>query len=329
VAALRERLGMALDWRVRLLGAALRRATGPVATMPDSKRRRLREQKVPRPVAHYLNGRRATGVDATDVSLPGASGTLHARVYRPTGNRSPDLPVVVAFHGGGWMFGNLSTAEWLWSELAARVPAVVVAGTYRLAPENAAPAAVDDAFAITAWAVEQAAALGGRPDRLAVVGESSGGTLAASVALRARDCDAFPLRFQALVYPITDLTLSAPSVRAMPHEPVLSSADLTSYVEAYVGPGGDPKDPRLSPLLAGEHRGLPPALIICADHDPLRDDGRRYADRLRSCGVPVETLEVIDSPHGFFTFPQLCRHAAVPALDVLVAALRQAVGAAR
>jgi acetyl esterase len=86
-------------------------------------------------------------------------------------------------------------------------------------------------------------------------------------------------------------------------------------------------DPRLSPLLAGDYRGLPPALIICADHDPLRDDGRRYADRLRSCGVPVETLEVIDSPHGFFNCPQLCRHAAVPALHVLVAALRQAVGA--
>jgi acetyl esterase len=190
---------------------------------------------------------RATGVDATDVSLPGASGTLHARVYRPTGDCSAELPVVVAFRGG-WMFGNLSTAEWLWSELAARVPAVVVAGTYRLAPENAAPAAVDDAFAITAWAVERAADPGGRADRLAVVGENSGGTLAASVALLARDCDAFPLRFQALIYPITDLSLSAPSVRAMPHEPVLSSADLASYVEAYSGPGGDPKSPRLSPL---------------------------------------------------------------------------------
>jgi acetyl esterase len=267
-------------------------------------------------------------VTTTDVSVPGDSAILHARVYRPPGDRSLDLPVVVAFHGGGWMFGDLGTAEWLWSEVSARVPAVVVAGTYRLAPENHAPAALDDAFAITAWVAEHAQELGGRPDRLAVMGESSGGTLAASVALLARDLGVFPLRFQALVYPITDLTLSAPSVQLMPRESVLSTADLRSYVAAYLGPTGHATDPYVSPLLARDHRGLPPALIIGAENDPLRDDGRSYADRLRSCGVAAQLIELPDSPHGFFSFPRLCHRASGPALDVLVAGFRQAVGAA-
>lgn len=159
------------------------------------------------------------------------------------------------------------------------------------------------------------------------MGESSGGTLAASVALLARDRGAFPLRFQALIYPITDLTLSAPSVQLKPQEPVLSTADLSSYVAAYLGPTGDATDPNVSPLLVRDHRGLPPALIIGADHDPLRDDGRRYADRLHSCGVPAQVIELPNSPHGFFSFPHLCHHASGPALDVLVEGLRRAVGA--
>ena len=314
---------MALDWRVRLLGAVLRRVTGPVDKLRENKRQALRNQNAPRRLTDYLNGRRATGVVATDVSVPGTAAPLCARVYQPLGARDADVPVVVAFHGGGWMFGNLDTAQWLWSEVAARVPAVVVAGTYRLAPENPAPAALEDAFAITEWAVEHAAELGGRADLVAVMGESSGGTLAASVALRARDSGAFALRFQALIYPITDLTLSSPSLEELPNQPILSTADLRSYVKAYLGPHGDPTDPDVSPLLAPDHRGLPPALLIGGDHDPLRDDARRYADRLRSAGVQVESVELTNSPHGVFSFPNLCG-ASGPALDVLVGALRHA-----
>lgn len=312
---------MTLDRRVRLLGAVLRRATGPVETMRESKRRALREQEAPRLLTDYLNGRCADGVSAARRTAPGPSGPLGVRVYRPTDVGAPELPVIVAFHGGGWMFGNVDTAEWLWSEVAARVPAVVVAGTYRLAPENRAPAALDDAFAITAWAAEHARELESSPDRVAVMGESSGGTLAASVALRARDSGAFSLRFQALIYPITDLTLSSPSIALLPDEPILSAQDLTAYVKAYLGPEGSGADPDVSPLLAADHRGLPPALIIGAQHDPLRDDGRRYAERLAECGVPVDRVELENSPHGFFSFPNVCR-ASGPALEVLVRALR-------
>jgi acetyl esterase len=293
--------------------------------MPPDKRRALRDAKAPRLLTDHLNGRIAAGVRTTDHSVPTASGPLQVRVYRPTDPEGRELPVVVAFHGGGWMFGNLDTAQWLWSEVAAQVPAVVVAGTYRLAPEHPAPAALEDAFAITAWAVEHARELGGDPARVAVMGESSGGTLAASVALRARDTGEFSLRCQALVYPITDLTLSSPSITSMPDEPILSSADLTAYVQAYLGPNGSPTDPYVSPLLAEDHRGLPAAVVVSADHDPLRDDAVRYAEQLRDCGVPVESIELDDSPHGVFSFPNLCR-ASGPALELLVTALRRALG---
>ena len=316
---------MALDRRERLLGAGLRRATGPVATMTEGKRRALRGQKAPRHLTTLLNGRPVPSVTTTDITVQGASGPLRIRVYRPPRSRSADLPLVVAFHGGGWMFGNLDTAEWLWSEVAARVPAVVVAGTYRLAPEHPAPAALTDALEITSWAAETAAALDANPERIAVMGESSGATLAASVALMARDRAAFPLQFQALIYPITDLTLSSPSVDELSQEPILSSSDLRAYVDAYLGPDGCPTDPSVSPLLAADHRALPPALVIGADHDPLRDDARRYATRLRACGVPVRAVEMSDSPHGFFSFPHLC-HASNPALEVLVDELSRTVG---
>lgn len=316
---------MALDRRVRLLGVVLRRSTGPVVGMPDRKRRALRNPRAPRRLTQYLNGGRAPGVEATDITVGHQSGPLRARVYRPRDSTRGCLPVVVAFHGGGWMFGNLDTGEWLCSELAVRTPAVVVAGTYRLAPENAAPAALEDAFALTSWVVEHATSLGGDAHRVAVMGESSGGTLAASVALLARDLRAFRLRCQLLIYPITDLSLSSASIEEMQREPILSSADLRGYVDAYLGPAGCPTDPRLSPLLAEDHRGLPPALIVVADHDPLRDDARRYAERLRSRGVPVRRIEAIDSPHGFLSFPNLCR-AARPALGALVGGLREALG---
>jgi acetyl esterase len=246
-------------------------------------------------------------------------------VYRPADRASHVfLPVVVAFHGGGWVFGNLDSADWLCSEVAARVPAVVVAAAYRLAPEHPAPAAHRDAAAVTAWVAEHATDLGADRQRLAVLGESSGGTLAATVALAARDSGGPSIAFQALIYPITDLTLSSPSVEELPDEPILQSADLRAYVTLYLGAGGDARDPYVSPLFAPNHAGLPPALVLTGDHDPLRDDGKRYAQRLAECAVPVQHIEQVDSPHGFFSFPNICRGSG-PALEVLTSALRKAL----
>jgi acetyl esterase len=316
---------MTLGWRVRLLGRALAAATGPVAAMSPAKRQALRRQAAPRRLREYLNGKAALGVTRADALVPTPDGDLAVRIYRPaTVASGPGLPVVVAFHGGGWVFGDLGTAEWLFSEVAARVQALVVAVNYRLAPEHQAPAAHRDALRATAWAAEHAAELGGRADRLAVLGESSGATLAAAASLAARDSGGPRIVCQALLYPITDLTLSSPSVAELPDQPILRSADLRAYVDLYLGPDGDPTDPYLSPLLARDHCGLPPALILTADHDPLRDDGRRYAGRLTRSGVPVQHIEYADSPHGFFSFPNICP-AATLALDALTDNLRRAL----
>lgn len=315
---------MSLDLRVRLLGKAVAASTGPIAGMPHDKRERLRNPTAPRRLVEWLNGRRASGVTAADITIPGPAGEIPARVYRPAGWAPPSgLPVVVAFHGGGFVFGNLDTGDWLCSNVCARTPAVVVSVSYRLAPEHPAPAAHLDAYAATSWVAEHAGALGGRADQLAVFGDSSGGTLAASVALAARDNGGPDIVLQALAYPITDLTLSSPSIKQHPHEPLLRAADLRAFVELYLGPTGDPRDPALSPLLAGDHSRLPRALILTADHDPLVDDGRRYAQRLREGGVAVEAVEFAGSPHGFLSFPRHCT-AAAPALETLVSSLGSA-----
>jgi acetyl esterase len=320
---------MGLPWRVRLLGALLARATGPVDAMSPAKREALRAQRAPRPVVALLNGRRAPGVQTTDATVPTPDGEVGIRVYRPASAAGSDLPVAVVLHGGGFVFGTLDSADWLCSSLATAVPAVVVAVDYRLAPEHPAPAAHRDALAATRWVAAHAADLGARADRLALVGESSGGTLAASVALAARDAGGPDIALQALLYPMTDLTLSSPSIRELPHEPILRAADVRAYVRLYLGDGsrGEGRrgtDPLVSPLLAADHGGLPPALVVTADHDPLRDDGRRYAERLARHGVPVQHVEYADSPHGFLSFPLICP-AAAPALDTLTRTLRRAL----
>ena len=316
---------MTLGWRVRLLGAAISHTTGPVATMTAVRRQALRQRQPPQLLVEYLNGKRCAQASSIDSVAPTPDCGIPVRIYRPAGpTLAPALPIVIAFHGGGWVFGDLSTAEWLFSAVAAHAHALVVAVNYRLAPEHPAPAARRDAIAVTAWAAAHARQLGGEPGRIAVLGESSGATLAATVALAARDFGGPDITYQALLYPITDLTLSSPSVREMPHQPILHSADLEAYVKLYLGRGQDPTDPHLSPLLAEDHSHLPPALIITADHDPLRDDGRRYSERMQQSGVPVQHLEYRNSPHGFFSFPNIC-HAAQPGLTELTTTLHRAL----
>jgi len=312
-----------MDLRVRLLGRLLGRLS--VSSMDEERLRRAQQQRIGHnPVTDLLLGGVARGVRLTDSTARGEVGPVPVRTYRPERADSGPLPLVVNYHGGGWTLGSLDSADWLCSQLATRVGAVVVAVDYRLAPEHPAPAAHRDACAVTAWVAEHAAELGARSDRLAVLGESSGATLAASAALAARDRGGPAMRLQVLLYPITDLTLSSPSIEQLPDEPILRSADLRAYVSLYLGGNVDGGDPDVSPLHAEDHRDLPPALVMTADHDPLRDDGRRYVQRLAAAAVPVQHLEFADSPHGFFSFPRICR-AAGPGLDAVAVALQRAL----
>ena len=295
-----------LDTRVQLFGRLLRLAS--VTRMSEERLAAAGGGGVGHnPATDLLFGAVARGVTVTDGTAAGQVGPLPVRIYRPAGAAGP-LPLVVAFHGGGWVLGSLDQSDWLCSTVAAQAGAVVVSVDYRLAPAHRWPAAAEDCHAATADLAARAAELGADADRLAVMGDSAGGNLAAVVSLMARDRGGPAIAFQGLLYPATDLTMASPSIAENADAPILTRADMLAFRAHYLG-GADPVEPYASPLLAADHSGLPPALVQVAEHDPLRDDGRRYAEVLRAAGVPVRLTEYVGMPHGYLSFPTLCRSA--------------------
>jgi acetyl esterase len=242
-----------------------------------------------------------------DGTAKGAVGPVPVRSYRPA-DAAGQLPLVVNFHGGGWTVGNLDAADWLCSSVAVTTRAVVVSVDYRLAPAHRFPAAAEDSYAALVDVVGRAAEFGADTDRVAVMGESAGGNLSAVVSLMARDRSGPRIAHQALLYPAVDLTMASPSVDRNAHAPILTKADMIAYRRHYLG-DQDPRRPYASPLFADDLRGLPPALVQVAEHDPLRDEGIRYAERLREAGVPVRLTEYVGMPHGYLNFPRICRAA--------------------
>ncbi len=231
------------------------------------------------------------------------AGECHVRFYESTAHPRPG-PLVVYLHGGGWVRGSVGGLDAVCAQVAARTGALVLSVDYRLAPEHPFPAAVEDAYDVTCWAVSRAVVLGVDPDRVAVMGDSAGGNLAAVVAQTALAEGTPALAAQVLVYPGTDATLASPSITENAKAPLLTREMIVDYLEAYQ-PGGDRRDPRISPLLAADLSGLPRALVQTAEHDPLRDDGARYADALRRAGVQVRYTEYADVPHGYLSIPGL------------------------
>ncbi|MFG2499494.1 alpha/beta hydrolase [Streptomyces sp. NPDC048441] len=232
---------------------------------------------------------------------------LPVRIYDPGPGPGPgpdpdpgpsDRPLIVFFHGGGWVLCDLDTHDGLCRELAARTGAVVVSADYRRAPEHPFPAADDDAYAVTEWAADHARELGCDPARLVVAGDSSGGNLAAATALRARDTGGGPpIAAQLLMYPVLDHRLEGESASSYATGHFHTTAHMRWYWNQYLGPDGDPV--AASPGLAPDLSGLPPALLILADCDPLRDEGLAYARRLAQVGVPAEVRLFPGVFHGF------------------------------
>jgi acetyl esterase len=279
-----------------------------VATRSETEVIALQRRGIPsNPATDWMMGKLAAGTGKADRTITGPGGDIKVRVYRSRTAAPGPRPLVVYFHGGGFVFGDLRMGEWLGSSVAARVGAVVVSVDYRLAPAHRFPAAVEDSYAALTWAAENAAELGatGPDTRLGVMGESAGGTLSAVMCLVARDRGGPAISHQALIYPAVDMTAKRRNVVS----PFLSTDEMTAYRRMYLGPDGDPADPWASPLLAADHVGLPPALIQVGEHDPLREDGIRYASALRAAGVPVRLTEYVGVPHGFINFPGLCRSA--------------------
>jgi acetyl esterase len=295
-----------MDLRVRLFGRLVGLLS--VAKLDDARLARVQQRRIGHnPVTDLVFGAVAKGVDTVDGTAKGEVGPVPIRSYRPRGATGA-LPLVVNFHGGGWTIGSLDSADWLCSHVAVGTQAVVVSVDYRLAPGHRFPAAAEDCYAALVDVVGRAADLGADPDRVAVMGDSAGGNLAAVVSLMARDRNGPRIVHQGLVYPATDLTMSSPSIDENAHAPVLTKADCLAFRDHYLG-GQDPRQAYASPLFADDLAGLPPALVQVAEHDPIRDDGLRYAAALRKAGVPVRLTGYVGMPHGYASFPRICRAA--------------------
>ncbi len=220
------------------------------------------------------------------------------RIYRPVAD--PSLPVVVYFHGGGWTIGSVDQFDLIARQIALETNAIVVSVDYRLAPEHPFPAPLDDCWNALQWTAKHAPSFGGDASRLAVMGDSAGGNLAAVCALLARDAGGPNLAMQVLVYPVTDCDLDTPSYRENGEGFLLTRADMEWFFACYTAGAADPADWRIAPLRAPELRALPPAVIVTAEFDPLRDEGRAYAKRLVDAGVAVVELPYDGLVHAFF-----------------------------
>jgi acetyl esterase len=301
---------------MRRIGKVMRRMPGAsVSKATDEEIGRLSGAGAPEAVAAILMGTRPRGVTSEDRSIDG----IPIRIYRPRGAATA-LPLIVYFHGGGFVFGDLRGGDWLCGTVARDLGATVVSVDYRLAPKHPFPAGVDDCFAALVWAAAHADELGADAARIGVMGESAGGNLAAVVALMARDAGGPVIGHQALLYPATGAG-DTESRRVNADAFILTAADMQKFGELYAG---DTDDWRVSPLRSASLAGLPSALIVVAGHDPLHDDGVQYADALRAAGVEVQLIDYPTMPHGFLNFPRFARDAA-PALAAVVASQRAAL----
>jgi acetyl esterase len=233
----------------------------------------------------------------SDRTVPGPSGPVPVRVYAATANDS--LPVLVYFHGGGWVIGDLDSYDATCRALTNAAGCVLVSVDYRLAPEHKFPAAAEDCFAALTWVRANAAALGGDARRVAVGGDSAGGNLAAVVAQMSRDRGEPPVALQLLIYPVTDRNFETASYRDNADGYLLTRDAMIWFWNHYLRKDADANSPLASPLKAANLRGLPPAFVLTAEFDPLRDEGEAYAARLREAGVPVTLKRYDGMIHGF------------------------------
>jgi acetyl esterase len=268
-------------------------------------------------------GSKTECASVTDAAAAGPAGDVPVRIYVPTDAPGP-RPVLVYFHGGGWVIGDVETHDSTVRAVAAASGVTVVSVDYRLAPEHPFPAPLDDCCAAVRWVVDNAEALDVDPARLAVGGDSAGGNLAAVAAVRMRDAG-IPVAFQLLVYPVTDGTMGSASYAENAEGYFLTRDSMDWFWGHYVG-DGDRTHPHVSPVHAPDESlaGLPPALIITAEFDPLRDEGEAYAARLQAAGVPVTTTRYDGVIHGFFSMGDMIPEGKA-AVDEAGEALRRAL----
>jgi acetyl esterase len=283
---------------------------------PDEARRQMARRAAPE--------QQIPSVSIDDRAVPGPGGDVPVRIYTPGG--AGPFGALVYYHGGGWVLGNIAMTDLPCRLLAKASGCVVVSVDYRLAPEHKFPAPAEDCFAAVKWLSDNAASVNCDPSRIAVGGTSAGGNLAAVVALMARDRGGPPIAFQLLIYPATRRELDTNSHRqfASDNYYILSRADMEWFWNHYLANPADAANPYACPDRAVTLKGLPPALVITAEFDPLRDEGEAYAARLREEGVPSVLRRYNGVTHGFFGMP-LQVDQAKHAIEEAAAALRMAI----
>jgi acetyl esterase len=307
---------MPLDPQTRALlelGAAL----PTVESLTPAEARAGMEQR-----ARLTAGPPQAVAEVRELRVPGPASEIPVRVYVPSSVTAGAAPALIFFHGGGWVAGSFETHDVPCRALANGGGCIVLAVEYRCAPEHKFPAAIDDAEAVTRWVIAHATDLGVDLDHIAVGGDSAGGNLAAVVALALRD----QLAFQLLIYPVTDHNLDTDSYRRNGEGYRLTRAAMRYYWDHYLGAAADGDDVRASPLRARDLSNAPPALVVTAEFDPLLDEGRAYADRLRDAGVQVEYREYAGLVHGFIAQGGVVDRAR-DAVDELATALGRALSA--
>jgi acetyl esterase len=294
--------------RTRLVVRAIARERGAISSLAPEEIPRMRAWSAPaRAPYSWITGRVRRDVTIGTTAFRARDGHPTAvRTYRPRSAGAGPLPVLVWFHGGGWVLGNTASYDPLCTAIAHGAGVLVLSVDYRLAPEFRAPQAALDCVDAVRWVTAAGSALGARTDGLGVAGDSAGANLAAVVCQVVRAEGGADISHQGLVYPAVDATMGQPSVAEHARGAVLTRADMDAFLGHYLGTGPealDRLDPLVSPLYAAELGGLPPALVQTADLDPLRDDGAAYAAALGDAGVEVTLTNYPRVPHGFLSFP--------------------------
>ncbi len=257
-----------------------------------------------------------------DLTIPADWGALPCRLYRPA--HDGRLPLLVFFHGGGWVLGSIASHDGLCRRLAQAAGIAVLSVDYRLAPEHPFPAAFDDACTAFDWALRHADALGIDPERIGVGGDSAGGNLAAALCLAQREGGGPMPVAQVLLYPALDFLMDSASHREFASGHVLTRPILDWFRGHYLPAAVPPDDWRVSPLRAASLAGLPPAIVLTAGYDPLRDEGEAYGRRLYETGIPATLLRVPGQIHGFLPMDKAMR-AAIPVTALLARHIRSAL----
>lgn len=287
----------------------------PVEQMSLDEIQRVNQKRLSGPLSWLLLEAKPPLANVVNRTVPGRHGDIPVRLYYPAQERP--LPLVIFFHGGGWVTGTLDTHDVICRRIAYGARVLLASVDYRLAPWHRFPVPLEDCYDATCWLTDQAQNLGGSEEDVAVMGDSAGGNLATAVCLMARDQQGPSISRQILIYPVLDGTRSCDSYRRYRYGPLLTKASMDFFVDCYARSPDDLSDPYFSPLLADDLSRLPPALIQTAEYDPLHDEATLYGEKLQAAGVEVHYSDYPGMIHAFLSFPRFCAGAQSAFTDII------------